>query len=149
MPDLLDARTWTPEFVRRNENECSDKLLSTLNVAKQFTSECDYEMAVQAFFSVTYGLTLLLQIDEEYYSAPLYANYYALSKIYAFGLHDVQKAQNVLQMACNTALKCSSPKARKDYFTMNEILKDFKAGRPLRAIQEEFGTMFPYDIING
>ncbi len=104
---------------------------------------------------VVHGLELLTCIDEEckaYYISPFYANCYGLSRVYAFGLHNAQMAEKYLEKACQAAQEAASyPKtagvAKRDYGVMSEILSDFKSGRSLYAIEEEFRQDFPYDII--
>ena len=146
--DKYDPSTWTPDYVEENESDCSDVLLSTLSVAKKLLANEDYDGAACGFMNVTLGLTLLARFWPDYYLPPLYANHFALSKIFAFGLHDASNAQASLQRACDCAEKLDSLKANRDLLVMKKILKAFQSGRSLSKIEAEYGQDFPDDILS-
>ena len=146
--DRFNPGTWTLQYVKNNESDCSNVLLSTLNVAKDFLSERNYNSAANAFTNVIIGLEMLSQFWPEHYLPPLYANYFALGKVLAFGLHQADYAKVAFQNACDFAKKLGTEKARRDLQVMTEILNDFKRGRSLSAIEAEFGSSFPFDILN-
>ena len=152
--DKYDSFTWTYGYVRDNESQCSDVALSILKVSKELLEEGDYSGAAAGFDKVVRALELLQFIDEAYYQPPLFANCYALSRIFAFGLNNRDKACEYAQKACEYASKCASygrpdsDRASRDLSTMQYFLDDLKSSRSFNSIVDEYGDEFPYDIIN-
>ncbi len=152
--DKYDSFTWTYGYVRDNETQCSDVALSILKVSKELLEEGDYSGAAAGFDKVVRALELLQFIDEAYYQPPLFANCYALSRIFAFGLNNRDKACEYAQKACEYAAKCAaygrpdSDRASRDLNTMQYFLDELKSSRSFSGIVDEYGDEFPYDIIN-
>jgi hypothetical protein len=145
--DKYDSFTWTNEYVRNNENECSDIALSILKVSKELLEEGDYSGAAAGFDKVVYALELLKNIDSEYYLPPLFANCYALCKIFAFGLNNKDSACKYAKKACEYASKCNSATARKDLAVMTDFYNALMSANSISSLLDEFDIDFPYDIL--
>lgn len=142
-----DSFTWTNEYVRNNEGKCSDIALSILKVSKELLEEGDYSGAAAGFDKVVRALELLKNIDNEYYLPPLFANCYALSQIFAFGLNNKTSACKYAKKACEYAQKCNSDTARRDLAVMRDLYNALDSSSSISSILDEFDIDFPYDIL--
>lgn len=142
-----DSFTWTSEYVRNNEEKCSDLALSILKVSKELLEEGDYSGAAAGFDKVVRALELLKNIDSEYYLPPLFANCYALSQIFAFGLNNKDSACKYAKKACEYAEKCNSDTARRDLAVMRDLYNALDSSGSISSILDEFDIDFPYDIL--
>ncbi|MGN0447097.1 MAG: hypothetical protein ACI4GC_00975 [Acutalibacteraceae bacterium] len=146
--DEIDSFTWTGTYVRNNERKCSDTALNILKVSKDLLGERDYKGAAEGFKRVIRALELLKDVDREHYLPPLYANCYALSMIYAFGLNDREFACKCAEKACEYASRCNSTKARNDLRTMNDFYNALRSSSSLSSIANRFEINFPRTVIN-
>lgn len=145
--EKYDSFTWTSEYVRNNEEKCSDLALSILKVSKELLEEGDYSGAAAGFDKVVRALELLKNIDSEYYLPPLFANCYALSQIFAFGLNNKDSACKYAKKACEYAEKCNSDTARRDLAVMRDLYNALDSSGSISSILDEFDIDFPYDIL--
>ncbi len=143
-----DSFTWTASYVRSNENQCSDITLSVLKVAKEMLEEGDYSGAAAGFDKVVHALELLLNCDESYYMPPLFANCYALSRIFAFGLNNKESARKYAEKAYDYATKCNNDTARRDSYIIRDFRDALRSDRSLSSITDEWGEEFPFDILS-
>lgn len=146
--DRYDSFTWTYGYVRDNEKQCSDTLLSVLRVSKDLLRERNYSDAAAGFDKIVHGLEMLVILDEGYYSSPLYANCYALSRIFAFGLNNKAAALTYAEKACEYAITCGTDMAKRDFYKMSEYRDALRTSRSLSSIASEFKLEFPYDILS-
>ena len=123
-------------------------MLSILKVSKELLSEGDDSGAAAGFDKIVHGLELLLEIDKDYYIAPLFANCFALSKIFAFGLNNKASACKYAEKACDYAMQCNTDVAKRDLVVMRDLRDAFRSSQPLSSISEEFGHEYPYDILS-
>lgn len=142
-----DSFTWTNEYVCNNEEKCSDVALSILKVSKELLEEGDYSGAAAGFDKVVRALELLKNIDSEHYLPPLFANCYALSQIFAFGLNNKVSACKYAKKACEYAEKCNSDTARRDLAVMRDLYNALNSSNSISSILDEFDVDFPYDIL--
>lgn len=146
--DKYDSFTWTNGYVRNNESQCSDIALTLLKVSKDLLAEGDYSGAAAGFDKVVHALELLKNIDSEYYLPPLFANCYALSKIFAFGLNNKNSACKYAKKACEYASQCNSDAAKRDLRVMSDFYDALESASSLSSLTDEFDIDFPYDILN-
>ena len=142
-----DSFTWTNEYVHNNEEKCSSVALSTLKVSKELLEEGDYSGAAAGFDKVVRALELLKNIDSEYYLPPLFANCYALSQIFAFGLNNKASACKYAKKACEYAERCNSDTSRTDLAVMRDLCNALDSSNSISSILDEFDINFPYDIL--
>ena len=143
-----DSFTWTSSYVRNNENKCSDVLLTLIKVSKDLLAEGDYSGAAAGFDKVVRGLELLCEFWPDYYGAPLFANCFALSKIFAFGLYNKDSALKYARKACDYAARCNTDQAQRDLRVMRDYRDVLSASDSLSDFFEEFECDFPYEIIS-
>ena len=144
--DEYDSFTWTADYVRNNENKCSDVSLSVLNVSKELLAEGDYSGAAAGFDKVVRGLELLSTVDN-YYLPPLFANCYALAKIFACGLNNKDSAVKYSKKACEYARKCGTEAAKRDLYVMQDFCDTLSSSSSLSAALNQFDIDFPADIL--
>lgn len=144
-----DSFTWTYDYVKNNEARCSDISLTLLDVSKELLEEGNVSDAALGFDKIVHGLELLQNFDKATYLPPLYANCYALARIFAFGLNNKDSARKNAEKACDYALKCNTSAARNDISKLRSFRDALQSSRSLSSIAEEFELDFPYDIING
>ncbi len=143
----LDSFTWTEDYVREHESRCSEVLLNTLEVGKEFVAEGNYDAAQSAFRHIVIGLMLLSQIAPDHYLPPLFANCYALARIEAFGLHDRTAALENARRACEKARECGTDAALRDLAVMSDFADALASNQSMSDICEEFGHSFPGDLL--
>ncbi len=146
--DKYDSFTWTDEYVRNNESECSNVALSVLKVSKELLAEGDYSGAAAGFDKVVRALELLKNIDSEYYLPPLFANCYALCKIFAFGLNNKNVACEYAKKACDYASRCNSQTAQRDLVIMRDFYDALSSSSSLSSLADEFDIDFPNDVLS-
>jgi len=152
---MTDPFVWTQDYVNDNEKPCVKVLMEGLQTLRLQLKKKKFADAAQNLEAIVHGLAMLCAIDEdcdEYYSAPLYSNSYALAKVYLFGLEDEEKGVPALEKACEAAAHCAAfpsraDMARGDLAVMEEVLADFRAGRPLVKIRKELFRHFPKEIL--
>ena len=147
--DKYDSFTWTYGYVRDNEQQCSNIAISTLNVSKELLAEGDYSGAAAGFDKVVRALELLQFIDADYYQMPLFANSYALSMIFAFGLNNRTKAIEYAEKAIEYAEKQSSKNstAARDLVVMKDFCSELKTAPSLSAVKNTFDIDFPSIVL--
>ena len=150
----IDSFTWTVDYVRANEEKCGDTAMNYVEVAKDFLRERNYSGAANSFDHAAYALELLSRVPGgEKYVPYLYANQYAASRVYAFGLSDRSAAQFRLEQAVTNAGEFALKqldgyeRAIRDFKVMNGVLEEFNNGTSLSTLKEYYGTEFPYDIL--
>lgn len=137
--DLNNSRTWTAEFAAKNADACGNALLKELNNGNDCLENGVYRPAAESFERVVAGLELLAEVDPELYGAPLYANQYALSRIYLLGLENLTKGTHFLKAACAQARKCG---AHNDAAVMEDVLAVLeKSG--INGVLREFDISLP------
>lgn len=152
---MTNPFAWTQDYVSDNEKSCVSVLMEDLQTLKVQLKKKKFADAVENLEAIVHGLAMLCAIDEdcdEYYSAPLYSNSYALAKVYLFGLEDLERGVPSLEKACEAAAHCAAfpsraDMARGDLAVMEEVLADFRAGRSLAKIRKELFRHFPKDIL--
>lgn len=145
--DKYNTFTWTFDYVENNQGMCSDVCLSILHTTKEVLRERKYRDAANGFQMIVKGLEFLIAFDEETYLSPLYANCYALSRVFAFGLYDKEAACTFAEKACVYAHMRGTSMANRDLVVMMDFWNELKSSKPLSVITEEFGYEFPYDIL--
>ena len=152
---MRDPFVWTQDYVNDNEKSCVSVLMEGLDTLKTQLKKKKCADAAENLEGIVHGLSMLCAINgdcDEYYCAPLYSNRYALAKVYLFGLEDVEKGVPALERACKAAAHCAAfpsrtDMARGDLSVMEDVLADFRAGRPLAKIRKELFRHFPKDIL--
>lgn len=150
----IDSFTWTVEYVRANEEKCGDTAMSYVEVAKEFLRDRDYSGAANSLDHAAYALNLLSKVPGgARYMPYVYANQYAASRVYAFGLGDRSAAKFRLEQAVTNAGEFALKQlpgyetAIRDFKVMNGVLEEFNNGTSMSTLREYYGTEFPYDII--
>ena len=152
---MTDPFVWTQDYVNDNEQPCVNVLMEGLQTLKTQLKKKKFADAAENLEAIVHGLKMLCAIDadcDEYYSASLYSNSYALAKVYLFGLEDEEKGVPALEKACEAAAHCAAfpsrtDMARSDLAVMEDVLADFRSGRPLAKIRKELFRHFPKDIL--
>lgn len=149
----IDPFTWTTAYAQSNEEKCGDTAMNYVEIAKSSLSEGDYEQAAMTLDRAAYALELLSRTrGGEQYVPYLYANQYASSRVYAFGLGDRDAAKFRLEQAVKIAGTYAVNKhpdyerAIRDFKVMNGVLEEFNKGTSLAMLKEYYGSEFPYDI---
>lgn len=152
----IDSFTWTESYVRSNEEKCGDTAMNYVEIARDFLRERDYAGAAASLDRAAYALELLSRVPGGAHYIPyLYANQYAASRVYAFGLRDRSAAKFRLEQAVTNAGEFALKqldgyeRAIRDFKVMNGVLEEFNNGTSLSTLTEYYGSEFPYDIING
>lgn len=150
----IDSFTWTEAYVRANEEKCGDTAMNYVEVGKELLRERDYSGAANSFDHAAYALELLTRVSGgSKYTPYLYANQYAASRIYAFGLSDRSAAKFRLEQAVTNAGEFALKQlpgyevAIRDFKVMNGVLEEFNNGTSLSTLREYYGSEFPYDIL--
>lgn len=138
--DLNNSKTWTAEYAAKNTEVCSNALFKELYNGEDCLENGVYHMAAESFEKVVTGLELLAKVEPETYAKPLYANQYALSRIYLFGLENQTKGTHFLKAACAQARKCG---AHNDAAVMEGVLEVLKKSG-IYGVLREFDISLPY-----
>ncbi len=145
MSNSTRSNTWTRSYVVSNFDECADGMLTVLRIGAVFLSNREYKLAAESWENLVNGLEMLTNVSSDF-SSYLYANLYALGRIYVFGLGDYMKAVACIEKACSYAKKIG---AYEDYYKMNDFLSEVKAKKSPRELCNIFKDIdFPYDIIS-
>lgn len=137
--DPNNSRTRTAEYAAKNADVCGNALLKELHNGNDCLENGVYGLAAESFERVVTGLRLLAEVDPELYGAPLYANQYALSRIYLLGLENLPKGTRFLKAACAQAEKCV---AYNDLKVMADVLAVLeKSG--INGVLREFDISLP------
>ena len=138
-----DARTWTPEYVKKHVPVCSDEMQQVHAAGAKHLENGEYAKAAGCFAEVVNGLALLAEADPDWYGAPLLAARYALAQICLFGLGDQKKGTAWLEDACAQAKACGAERELAAMTALQDAVEEIG----IRGAQELLHLTFPDDLL--
>ncbi len=106
--NIQDIKGWTYGFMKRNESQCVEYIVSLRDDALYAIQNKDYSKASALYRDVAYGMERLATIDQDTYEPPLYAAVFCVAKVEAFWLHHREEAVKQLQIAREVAKSCAA-----------------------------------------
>ncbi len=143
--NIQDIKGWTYGFMKRNESQCVEYIVSLRDDALYAIQSGDYSKASALYRDIAYGMEQLAMIDQDTYEPPLYAAVFCVAKVEAFWLHHREEAVKQLQIAREVAKRCAaydrtdSALAEQDVTVLETLLSKMETESAFSALISSHG----------
>ncbi len=143
--NIQDIKSWTYGFMKRNESQCVEYIVSLRDDALFAVQDGDFQKASQLYRAIVCGMEKLSEIDQDTYEPPLYAAAFCVARVEAFYIKNRAEAVEFLKIARNYAKKCSGfgrtnpVLAERDLEVIDNLLSKLATETEFSKLVAEFG----------